>query len=244
MPFNFTNSGVEEIENTTKPEINQHLQVKPKTSQSTDRNKTVESLSVKNNKQNNQEHFLDHMCLSPARKKQIHHPTATNYHPQIMNNPPIHPSMRNNKIQKPPIVVLPSHIQSMDSSATKKPKLLKFGTLNMKNFHANKAYLNQLLISYDIVCFQEHWLFEYVKKTLLDFNHGYGTINCVDKLDPLSPYQRVRGYGGCAILWKPEINSCIKQTTEGSKRIACIILSGNSSQAPICVISVYVPSKG
>ena len=57
MPFNFTNTEVEEIENTTKPEINQHLQVKPKTSQSTDRNKTVETSSIKNNKQNNQEHF-------------------------------------------------------------------------------------------------------------------------------------------------------------------------------------------
>jgi hypothetical protein len=48
--------------------------------------------------------------------------------------------------------------------------VLKIATINMKNFHANKAYLQELTKHHDVICIQEHWLFNYEKENLQSFN--------------------------------------------------------------------------
>ena len=48
--------------------------------------------------------------------------------------------------------------------------VLKIATINMKNFHSNKAYLQELTKHHDVICKQEHWLFNYEKENLQRFN--------------------------------------------------------------------------
>jgi hypothetical protein len=43
-----------------------------------------------------------------------------------------------------------------------------------------------------ILCKQEHWLFNYEKENLQRFNDFSGLIKCIDDLDPISPFQRIR----------------------------------------------------
>ena len=38
-------------------------------------------------------------------------------------------------------------------------------TLNIENFHTNKLYLKELMDTYEIICLQEHWLYNFEQST-------------------------------------------------------------------------------
>ena len=120
--------------------------------------------------------------------------------------------------------------------------VLKIATINMKNFHSNKAYLQELTKHHDVICKQEHWLFNYEKENLQRFNDFSGLIKCIDDLDPISPFQRIRGYRGCGTLWNNKLNSKVIPVQDGGKRLATILLEMYNPK--LCIISAYMPSKG
>ena len=63
----------------------------------------------------------------------------------------------------------------------------------------------ELLNSYDIIMFQEHWLFKFEHKliTPLCGDHDIDYIaHSVDEIDPIPPVQPPRCFGGTAIIWK------------------------------------------
>lgn len=53
--------------------------------------------------------------------------------------------------------------------------------------------------------------------------------------------QRVRGFGGCALLWNRQIDTLVTSHPDGSQRTAVITLD---STPPLCIISCYMPCRG
>ena len=106
-------------------------------------------------------------------------------------------------------------------------------------------YLSTLLKSVDIIALQEHWLFSFEKYKLEEFAaaHGFSSfVKCVDDDDPISAKQRVRGWGGCALLWRKEFDQYVVRVQDGSDRLCCITL--NQRDNVLCIISTYMPTTG
>ena len=81
---------------------------------------------------------------------------------------------------------------------------------NIYNYKSNRVYLQQLLKHYDIVCIQEHWMFNFEKQVLSEASSSHVCFaKSVDDEDPISPKQQPRGYGGVAIYiptkWAAEV---------------------------------------
>ena len=76
-------------------------------------------------------------------------------------------------------------------------------SLNAEGIMTNTAYIQHLieLHSPDIICLQEHWLFNFEKSNLANLHPEYDyTAKYVDDADKIPPTQRPRGYGGVSIL--------------------------------------------
>ena len=94
--------------------------------------------------------------------------------------------------------------------------------LSIENFHTNKLYLKELMDHYEIICLQEHWLYNFEQLILDKFcaeNNFDSFIKSVDDLVPISPLQRPRGKEGVAILWRDNIAKNITKIPDGSSRI-------------------------
>ncbi|MEW8548713.1 MAG: endonuclease/exonuclease/phosphatase family protein, partial [Candidatus Thiodiazotropha sp.] len=113
-------------------------------------------------------------------------------------------------------------------------------TLNIENFNTNKLFLDRLFKQNDIVCIQEHWLYNFEKHNLEIFSHERGFdcfLKCSDDMDPLSPLQRPRGKGGVGILWRQALSSNIKVLPDGSDRV-CAVICESLECGRICIINV------
>ena len=98
----------------------------------------------------------------------------------------------------------------------------------------------------DIICLQEHWLYNFEKHKLEEFCSERGFecfLKCSDDADPISPLQRPRGKGGTGILWRNTISRNVKVLPGGSDRV-CAIRCEYSDHGSICIINVYLPCRG
>ena len=119
-------------------------------------------------------------------------------------------------------------------------------TINIENFNTNKLFLETLLIQFEIVCIQEHWLYNFEKHKLELFCHEHGFdcfLKCSDDADPLSPLQHPRGKSGTGILWNKDISKNIERLPDGSDKI-CAIMCNTSKYGLVCIINVYLPCRG
>jgi hypothetical protein len=55
----------------------------------------------------------------------------------------------------------------------------------------------------------------------------------VDENYPISVKQWIRGWGGCALLWRKELDQYIDCITDGGNRLVSIIL--NQEEKPLCI---------
>ncbi|KAK3101100.1 hypothetical protein FSP39_000927 [Pinctada imbricata] len=95
----------------------------------------------------------------------------------------------------------------------------------------------------DIICIQEHWLWDFEKVDIEKFLGEWDYfIRCVDLLYPAAKFERGRGYGGTAIIWNKQIQPSIKTLDDGSERI--LALEINCKPHPLCIINVYMPTAG
>ena len=102
-------------------------------------------------------------------------------------------------------------------------------------------YLKKLLTETDILCVQEHWLFNYEKLIDFDYTKTHEVIlNCVDDADPRLDFKHLRGFGGTGIFWKKSLSDNIKTVDTCSDRICVILIE---SDRPYCIINVYMPSS-
>ena len=65
---------------------------------------------------------------------------------------------------------------------------------------------------------------------------------CIDDNEPISNYQRPRGYGGVAIAWGRRLSHRVKQIPDGNEFILPIIMK--SDPKDLCIINVYLPCRG
>ncbi|CAG2242590.1 unnamed protein product [Mytilus edulis] len=112
-----------------------------------------------------------------------------------------------------------------------------------KGFNFNKNYFDELLDKHDIVLIQEHWLFNYEKELLKQHHSDFITLSRqIDDNEPFSPISRPRGHGGIAILYRKSMSTMFSQLPDGDNRIQAIEIS--TTKDPICLINVYLPSRG
>jgi len=120
---------------------------------------------------------------------------------------------------------------------------LRIVSFNVKGFHSNGNYFNELIDKYDIILLQEHWLFNFEKELLKQYHPEFLTFTRqVDDEDPLSPLCRPREHGGIAIMYRKSMSSKISQLLDEDNRIQAIEIS--TTDDPICLINVYLPSRG
>lgn len=99
--------------------------------------------------------------------------------------------------------------------------------------------------NHDVICIQEHWLYNFEQSTLDNFcaeNNFESFIKSTDDSDPISPLQRPRGKGGVAILWRENISKNIKKIPDGSSRICGVMC--DTVKGPVTIINVYMPCRG
>ncbi len=105
----------------------------------------------------------------------------------------------------------------------------------------NLAYLNTL--SQDFIVLQEHWLWEFecdkLKKLLPGYDAAY---RASDSYDNILPFQRPRGQGGVAVLFKESLRPFVTEIEDGTERILPILFE--TADFKLCIISVYLPVQG
>ncbi|CAG2240337.1 unnamed protein product [Mytilus edulis] len=132
-----------------------------------------------------------------------------------------------------------------ESANTNNGKATVISSFNVENFTTNAVYLSELLGNVDILAIQEHWLWSFEKSKLETFaaeRDFCTTIKCTDEYDPISNRQRMRGWGGCGILWRAHLDQFVKIHNDGNERICVITL--DTKPKPICIVAVYMPCTG
>ncbi|CAC5400430.1 unnamed protein product [Mytilus coruscus] len=105
----------------------------------------------------------------------------------------------------------------------------------------NALFINSLESSSDIICIQEHWLYEFQKQSLCNVLPNMDMfIRCSDTYEEISNFNRPRGKGGVAIAWKRFLTPSISEIPSGNNRIIAIELK---SPMKICIICVYMPTN-
>jgi hypothetical protein len=64
----------------------------------------------------------------------------------------------------------------------------------------------------------------------------------VDENYPISVKQWIRSWGGCALLWRKELDQYIDCITDGGNRLVSVIL--NQEEKPLYIIAAYMPTTG
>ena len=121
---------------------------------------------------------------------------------------------------------------------------INFTSYNCKNILNSSACLDELQKFSDVICIQEHWLFNFEQHLFKKFNSKLKfKSRSVDDNNPIPPTQKPRGYGGTAIAWLEKIDHLIDENIEdGNERIVCIKI--NVDPIPILAVSVYMPARG
>jgi endonuclease/exonuclease/phosphatase family metal-dependent hydrolase len=120
---------------------------------------------------------------------------------------------------------------------------LAIATFNIKNVRSNVSYLQSLMKSHDLIAIQEHWLFQFEKNFFEEINPQFFAISRhVDDDNPIQPSHKPRGFGGVAWLWNKDMDSIITPLEGGGKRTLAIQVE--TSGRPLCLITVYMPSRG
>jgi exonuclease III len=131
----------------------------------------------------------------------------------------------------------------MVTTGGKTKGLVRMVTANIKNYNANKIYLQHLLQNFDIVCIQEHWLFNFEKSSMEAASDIHAChAKSIDDLEPVSPFQRPRGYGGIATFSPKGWTAMTKHIKDGDHRI--IVLTINLPGCHLCIVNCYLPCRG
>ena len=121
--------------------------------------------------------------------------------------------------------------------------ILKIRCLNLRGFKSNTDYFRLILGSYDVFAISEHWLHDYLH-LLNSFSSDYVFHSVCSPTTEDSVWCRpryLRGHGGVAIGWRKSLQNISKLDTSPSHRVIGIKLL--SDPRPLCILSVYLPSR-
>ena len=130
-----------------------------------------------------------------------------------------------------------------DPAELAKDCTLSIASLNIQNVKSNLQYLQTLLEEHDLICLQEHWLFNYeqnwINRNIPDLKVH---IKSVDDDDPISHAQKIRGYGGIATVTNNQLlKDSLKQLPDGNTRIQ--VLELKHSCTTFAIVNCYMPCR-
>jgi hypothetical protein len=106
----------------------------------------------------------------------------------------------------------------------------------------NKEYIQSVMKRCDVLCMQEHWLWEFEKTAIGEIDPDYRYVShSADLYEPVLPNARKTGKGGVAIIWKSNLSPYMLVLPDGNERIVCVELCTASEK--ICIVSVYLPAQ-
>lgn len=116
-------------------------------------------------------------------------------------------------------------------------------SFNVEGVKGNAPFLQEIIPTFDFICLQEHWLWEFEKHTVApfisDFNYH---IRSVDSDFQKTHYVRSRGHGGVLIAWNKNLDNLIRVLEDGNNRIIAVEIS--SEPRPLCLVNCYMPTFG
>lgn len=114
-------------------------------------------------------------------------------------------------------------------------------TCNIEGVKANKLYLQKLCNANEIICLQEHWLWDFEKHWFINEFPEFGSfVRCHDSNDSISNFSLPRGRSGVAILWKKSLMDYTTRLDVGNERVIAIEIDSNIK---LCIINVYLPTN-
>ena len=128
-----------------------------------------------------------------------------------------------------------THTLPMDENAINK---LRFVSYNCHGYNDSKIpFMSQLLQQSDFCFIQEHWLANSQLHILNNIRstHISHAISGFNDEDIISG----RPYGGCAILWRADLDAKVHFVTTNNKRICSIRVCNDKHK--LLLISVYMP---
>ena len=129
------------------------------------------------------------------------------------------------------------------ASSSQHEHTISVASINIQNIKSNIPYLHTLLEEHDLVCIQEHWLFNYEQNWISNNIKNLKVhIKSVDDDDPISHAQKIRGYGGIAIIGNnQQINDSLKELPDGNTRIQVLELKSNDIR--VAIVNCYMPCR-
>ena len=77
---------------------------------------------------------------------------------------------------------------------------------------ANRLSLEELCAKNDIVCLQEHWLWDFQKEWISNTLKNFGVhIRCHNSNEPISHFNVPRGQSGVAIMWSNTLSDKVNK---------------------------------
>ena len=129
------------------------------------------------------------------------------------------------------------------SQKAKTSNTFKIATINIENIKTNLEYLHHLLSQTDILCVQEHWLYNFEASTAKEYLQGVQChTKCVDDDDPITPLFKPKGNAGVMTIWKEEMNEIVTTLPDGSSRV--IVTQVGLGSKPVFIINSYMPTEG
>ena len=93
----------------------------------------------------------------------------------------------------------------------------------------------------EIVCLQEHWLWDFEKHWFRNEIPNFGSfVRCCDFNDTISSFSIPRGRAGVAILWNETLTDSISRLQVGNERVIAIEIN---CSIKLCIIIVYLPTN-
>ena len=108
---------------------------------------------------------------------------------------------------------------------------------NCRGWNSGQIAVCELLQSCDICLIQEHWLF-HDQLNLLNIDSNFLSVG-VSAMDS-SKLLLGRPYGGCAILFRHSLISCISRLDSPSKHFCAVRLQDNAGSTTL-IVCVYLP---
>ena len=112
---------------------------------------------------------------------------------------------------------------------------LSLVTCNIEGVKSNKLYLQKLCQDNDIVCLQEHWLWDFdkqwLKNEITDFEPF---VRCHDSNDNISNFNVPRGRAGVAILWNKKLSDTVSRLDVGNENVMAVEIN---STKKLCIIN-------
>ena len=129
--------------------------------------------------------------------------------------------------------------RTYQTASVRRPQGTSIVPCNIEGVRHNAAYFQNLCKVYEIVCLQEHWMWECQKHELDNLALDKDSFSrCSDHYAPLTGFSLPRGRGGVSVLWPTILSSKVKKINEEMNGSLQLNFLDNSNCASSMCISL------